>query len=344
MLTRKQSRYIWLVLAILAFQSQTPGFCAVFEDGVDHFNTGRWLHASRCFQQHILAAPRDPNGYYYLANCLVHLNQHERAIEAFQVCYGLDPYGTLSGFCRKALKAYRAAIPNDDDVSTSRAQSARIQSTGAGNRADNTIAIIRRQALEDKERHRNAHNHMAESVRKHGERQASIIREETSVEAHRALTEPPTYQTRGGVISAPYNPELQKARAEEIRRSGEERAKFVQEKAEEKSNEYKKAAQAREQLLDEITTNLESQLKNKSSVRGSAQLNSVGTGLFVRYYGVPSKTPPVEVHQSVGRIVEHGAPSYDYGSAGAGSGSPSQVTPASSETPKGTVTGKVLEK
>ncbi len=327
-------KHFLLVIALVAFQSQAPGYCAaVFDEGLDHFNTGRWTHAARCFQQHILAAPRDPNGYYYLANCLVHLNQHDRAIEAFQVCYGLDPYGTLSGFCRKALKAYRAPLPDADDAEGQRTQASRIQTAAAGTKTDSTIANIRRQALEVKERHRHANNSLAESARKTGERQASAIREETSAEAEKALREPPTYQTRGGVISAPYNPELQKARAEEIRRSGEERAKYVQDRAEEKSNEYKKAAQDKEQLLDEIATNLESQLKSRSSIKGSAQLNSVGTGLFVRYYGVPSKTPPVEVHQSVGRIVEHGAP-------------PAQSEPdvPQRETPKGTVTGKVLER
>ncbi len=334
MLTRK---HLVLVLTLLALQSQTPALCAaVYEEGVDHFNTGRWTHAARCFQQHILGAPRDPNGYYYLANCLVHLNQHEKAIEAFQVCYCLDPYGTLSGFCRKALKAYRAPVPDADDVQAHQSQSSRGGSVQTSSKADHTIANIRRQATEVKERHRVANGNMAESARKVGEQQASIIREETTVEAERALREPPTIQTRGGVITAPYNPELQKARAEEIRRSGEERAKWVQERAEEKSNEYKKAAQDKAQLLDEIASNLESQLKSKSNVRGSAQLNSVGTGLFVRYYGVPSKTPPVEVHQSVGRIVDHPSsyPPAEY--------TPPKETPK--ETPKGTVTGKVLEK
>lgn len=332
MLTRKHL-LLALALALSALQSQPPGLCAaVFEEGVDHFNTGRWTHAARCFQQHILAAPRDPHGYYYLANCLVHLNQHEKAIEAFQVCYCLDPYGTLSGFCRKALKAYRAPVPDAEDTQAQQAGASKGGSASTSGRTDHTIANIRRQATEIKERHRVANGNLAESARKVAEQQASIIREETSAEAERALREPPTIQTRGGVITAPYNPELQKARAEEIRRSGEERAKWVQERAEEKSNEYKKAAQDKAQLLDEIATNLESQLKSKSNVRGSSQLNSVGTGLFVRYYGVPSKTPPVEVHQSVGRIVDHPS-AYP----------PAEYTPPK-EKPSGTVTGKVLEK
>jgi tetratricopeptide (TPR) repeat protein len=57
------------------------------------------------------ADPTNAHLHYYYANALVHLRKHHEAIDSYRQSYELDPYSTVSGFCRQALLTYNVSVP-----------------------------------------------------------------------------------------------------------------------------------------------------------------------------------------------------------------------------------------
>ncbi len=53
---------------------------------------------------------------YYLAGCYVHLNRHEEAQREYDMSYRLDPFGPVSGYCRRALLGYGKSIPGELEI------------------------------------------------------------------------------------------------------------------------------------------------------------------------------------------------------------------------------------
>jgi hypothetical protein len=73
--------------------------------------------------------------------------------------------------------------------------------------------------------------------------------------------------------------------------------------AKQKADGYRNWSTTQEKKLDEIASNLETQLK-ASGIKGAAKLHPEGTGFYVRYYGSGSTTTIVpEAHSSVVRIL-----------------------------------------
>jgi len=294
------------------------------DEGVAHLKAGRYQTAEAYFLQAIREQPNDPMLHYYLANALVYLHQHPGAIVQYQACYRLDPYGPLSGYCRRALKTYGAAIPDGDTtggatsvVVSPAATTTTIASRPSSNKDDpppaepppdakitginGTINTIRAQAESEKSRHRAVSDSLSAAAIKSGEAQAASIQEAAKEEIERVLNPPPLLN--GGRINPLiFNPDLQKARIEEIRHNAEEASSMARNKALDKANTYKKWSQVHDGLLDDSATSLEGQLHMRN-LPGTPRLSHAGTGLFVRNYNSADQPYPYpEPHQSIARI------------------------------------------
>ncbi len=266
------------------------------QKGQRYMELGQYAQAEECFRQSAVEHPRDASAHYYLANALVYEKKHPQAMEEYQLAYRLDPYGPVSGYCRKALMTYRmhGAPPTDAEPSEpiSAAERLGIRLPDA-NQHGSVVRVIRGQVEREKSRHRVYAESIAATMVRGGETRAKIIEHNAQEAINEALNSPIRMRPFENPFTAIENRKLQ---IEQMRKEAEEAAKQERKAAAEKSDAYKKWSLEHEFSLDEIASNLEAQLLTKT-LPGSARLRPEGTGLFVRYYG--RTVEDVDVHNSV---------------------------------------------
>lgn len=203
--------------------------------GVSFLKAKQFKEAELCLKQAVEANPSDAYNYYYLANAYVHLKQHEQAIECYRRSYELDPFSTVSGFCRQALLSYNVAIPVADkqlqkpkgislykegspqnkpwqSSSSSRktasgsselssendpAQPKLPEQTANQRHLNNASAMIQRQAAEEKARKKQFADHLAGNVNSTGLAKANKIRADAEEQIKELYEGPVLYDTQG---------------------------------------------------------------------------------------------------------------------------------------------------
>lgn len=283
------ARYKWaLVVAAASGAFSTAWAADPLQDGLRLYTAGRYGDAVVVMSQAALAYPASPVVHYHLANALVKAGMHEQAMQEYQLSYRLDPYSSVAGYCRLALKAYGVPEPDPSQGHVRMPIPVGWQNGPGGQalvvRAKTTI---RRQAEFEKAKHRSEGEALAALAFRHAETDLQKIRQEMNEQLQRAL-EPPvmTLPTGRGVISIqmPFHPEVAKARADAIRREAQEQERKVRQFADIRANRYRRWSKEREYALDEVVANLESQLDEPVG-RSGVKLQPVGTDLYVRYYG-----------------------------------------------------------
>lgn len=297
----------------------------VLQDGIRQFQAGRWVLAQGPLERAVSKNPRDLTAHYYLANCYVHLKRHEDAIREFNTAYSLDPYGPLSGYCRRALVGYGRQIPGDmtamgnppGAVSVPRAiaslpvaQIPTMSSNGATPQYNSNDSIskavdtIRKQADVEKGRHKTNSDVFGADAAKTGEGSARRIIEDADDECRRIM-EAPLPNILGGIGSSmamEQQRELERRQrlCEEIRKKAANDAARARAEAADRTQKFQQFSRDRQAALDEVAGSLESQLVS-SRIKDRVKLRAEGTGLYVRNFGVLS-TPAPDVHNSVARI------------------------------------------
>jgi tetratricopeptide (TPR) repeat protein len=289
-------------------------------EGLAHLQAGRYQMAEAYLRQAVREQPDEPTNHYYLANTLVFLQNHEEAVAEYKRAYQLDPYGPISGYCRRALKTYKSKVPSDDTVSGVAADAviaakpidATVHQTGIGGAIDK----IRKDTEAQKRREKGIVDDLSSAAIKSGEAQASAIQQAARDEIDRILNPVPVV---GGRTTNPqmFDVEYQKAQAEEVRRSAEDAAARARSKAEQRAEYYKRLLKDHSDRLDESAVNLQHQLHERN-LPGTPRLAETGTGLYVRnYHGAERPSPYPEPHASVARIsrtvVGPNTDSNDYG-------------------------------
>lgn len=291
--------------AIYPASSAQTAPLTLMEKGQRYSASGQYAQAEDCFRQSAVEHPRDPYVHYYLANVLVYLKKHPQAMEEYNLAFRLDPYGPVSGYCRKALVTYRmhGAAPmaepeTNEPISAAERLGIRLPEE---NDRGSVVKVIRTQAEREKKRHRQFAESIAATMVRGGETRAQIIERNAHDAINDALNSPVRYRPFENPFMAIENRRLQ---IEQMRKEAEEAAKHERTVAAEKSDSYKKWSLEHEFSLDEIASNLEAQMLTKT-LPGSARLRPEGTGLFVRYYGRTGAD--VEVHNSVAHFTDHRA-------------------------------------
>lgn len=263
-----------------------------FQLGLGCYGAGRYREAVVYLSQAAMSHPASPVLHYHLGNALVKCGLHDQAIQEYELSYRLDPYSSVAQYCKLALKAY--GRPSPELAQTHVAADGSVQfavEPPAGPPIDRNVRIakniIRRQAEYEKSKHRATGEALARLAMRHADHDVSRIREDMREEMARAM-EPPvlTLPTGRGVMTVPlpFNPELARARAEEARQRAQEAERSVRKAAEARAELQKNFCKEREFALDEVVSNLESQLEEPAG-RSGVKLQAVGTDLYVRYYG-----------------------------------------------------------
>ena len=278
----------------------------LMQKGQRYLSLNQYAQAEECFRQSAIEHPRDPCVHYYLANVLVYEKKHPQAMEEYNLAFKLDPYGPISGYCRKALITYRmhgapptSAEPEvNEPISAAERLGIRIPEE---NDRGSVVKVIRNQAEREKSRHRQYAESIAATMVRGGETRALIIERNAHEAINDAINSPVRVRPFENPLVAMENRRLQ---IEQMRKEAEEAAKQERAMAAEKSDSYKRWSLEHEFSLDEIAANLEGQLLTKA-LPGSAHLRPEGTGLFVRYYGRTGAD--VDVHNSVAHFTDHRA-------------------------------------
>lgn len=343
------------------------------DEGIRQFHARRYAMALGPLERAVSKAPHNAMCRYYLAGCYVHLNRHEDAQREYDMSYRLDPFGPVSGYCRRALLGYGRSVPADSDLadlkrpiaSVVRASSSKFQynSTHSLNKAVDTI---RRQADFEKGRHKQTSDTFANNAIRTGEGTARKILDDADNEI-RAIMDAPLIVAGGGAnwTLQQHAKELELQRrqqlASEIRKKAENDAHRIRAEAQDRSQKYRQYSQDRQAALDEVADSLESQLSS-SRLKDRVKMRAEGTGLYVRNFGVvPSPSP--EVHNSVARIRPREIPQQpdrpgsepegekagepDKLSTGEGAGDNGKLPNGATtppRVPEHSVSGKVLEK
>lgn len=368
------SSLLFACLGLSLLQSVPASGSALYtplEEGMRQFHARRYSMALGPLERAVSKTPNNATSRYYLANCYVHLNRHEEAQREYDMAYRLDPFGPVSGYCRRALLGYGLSIPAESEMAAlSRPVAYRKASLNSPDTVQHNSAVhlnravdtIRRQADFEKGRHKQTADTFASNAMRTGEGSARKILEDADAEC-RAIMDAPLV-VAGGYRNDPFLVEQAKqmeiqrrtALVAEIRKKADSDAARIRSEAQDRSQKYKQYSQDRQAALDEVADSLESQLST-SRLKDRVKMRAEGTGLYVRNFGVvPSPSP--EVHNSVARIHPHQNPQQaddsdaEPSETGAGNGGLSAGdnkklpadTVATPSVPQHSVSGKVLEK
>jgi ribosome-associated translation inhibitor RaiA len=301
-------------MAVLPLLPATAAGYTPFDEGMRQFHARRYSMALGPLERAVSKAPHNAMCRYYLAGCYVHLNRHEDAQREYDMSYRLDPFGPVSGYCRRALLGYGVSVPADTELATLRrrptlqavkgpAASVQHNSPHFLNQAVDTI---RRQADFEKGRHKQSSDTFASNALRTGEGTARKILDDADAEC-KAIIDAPLY----GIGESRMSPHMAALAREqemqrrglfvaEIRKKAENDALRIRTEAQDRSQKFKQFSQDRQAALDEVADSLESQLST-SRLKDRVKMRAEGTGLYVRNFGVlPSPSP--EVHNSVARI------------------------------------------
>jgi tetratricopeptide (TPR) repeat protein len=269
-------RYLFLPICVLlaapaasAVTAQPDGPLAVPSDrlnerkatktvspGASYASTGLAYQKSKQYklsEQYLRSALEGEPGnslyYYYLANTYVHLRQHDRAIDCYRRSYELDPFSTVSGFCRQALLTYNVSVPvvekplpkpkqlpsykegspqnkpwqNSSESVKSKFAPAKVGAESEAKSRDHSAkeqhvnsasAMIRRQAAEEKARKKQFADHLATNVISTGAAKANKIKADAEEQIKELYEGPILYDSQGnprgrGVPAWHLNPVLQ---------------------------------------------------------------------------------------------------------------------------------------
>lgn len=301
-----------LISALFALGSLSAWAAGTVDNGVKQYNLGRYRHAILYFSLAVEEEPHNALAHYYLADSLVRTGHHEEAIVEYGLCYRLNPHSQVAAYCKQALKGYKQPIAAADKapphttggVSRFDGSGRLIGTTDEEELVARTKSHIRQEVIYEKAKHQQMGEFFATGVLSQAEAEAGRIQQEAAREIE-ATTQPQPVVIGKMVHYVQPDPELAKVRVEEIKRLAAERAEQTKKVAQARADRYKEWSKDRQNSLDEVVTNLESQLEEPAGQSG-VKLQPVGTDLYTRYYGTlraSSQLP--DVRPAAVRIIEH---------------------------------------
>lgn len=296
-----------------------------YNDGVALYQAGKYDQAALALAKATGAEPGNALAHYYFANALVHVGAHDQAAKEYRTSLLLEPYGTVSAFCRAALKGYHEPLPSKQDAVAIH------DTVGDTTPMTQSLTTMQKQIAREKARSEVVNAGTVSFTKGRSKvdenRLEEIVRERIA-----ALHADATRPTFGNA----YQDNIYLARREEeIRKEAKEDLERIRREAGETAARYKRVADDRQKVLDETARALETQM-NENPGKSGVRLVAEGTDLYVRRYAsVPTKHRTPDARQAVVRIYGHGANSD-------ANPNPSQIDSPVSETHAREVSGKVL--
>jgi tetratricopeptide (TPR) repeat protein len=248
------------------------------KNGIELLNARKFKESEIAFRSAVASNPQHALAHYYFANALLHLLRYDEAKQEFFACYCLDPNSEAGRYSQTAVKTIEKMYPPEhkDEL--------------VDERVNKSITLIREQTNREKTRQRDLVNNLSTGVAQNAEAEVSRIKNSAA-----SLTGVTPYVMLGNKRHSNRNSNQALSQAEES-------AQLTRMAARQKADGYRSWSSAQEKKLDEVASNLESQLKS-SGIKGTATLHPEGTGFYVRYYGGNGNKLIPEAHSSVVRIL-----------------------------------------
>jgi tetratricopeptide (TPR) repeat protein len=276
---RKSNVALSLVISILSVVPSWGSDADPFlKNGVDLLNARKYRESEVVLRSVVVKNPKSALAHYYFANALLHLLKYDEAKQEFFACYCLDPKSEAGRYSQSAVKTIEKMYPpvQKDAVTDER--------------VSKSVALIREQTDREKARQRELVKNLSTGVAENAEAEVSRIKNNAA-----SITGVTPYVMLGNKRHQSKNRDATLAKAEES-------AQLTRMAAKQKADEYRSWSTNQEKKLDDIASNLESQLKT-SGIKGAAKLHPEGTGFYVRYYGAGATTVIPEAHSGVVRIL-----------------------------------------
>lgn len=289
---------------------------SLMDEGMENYNAGRFTLAVSSLSAAMAQEPRNQTLHYYLANALVRLKEHARAVDEYKIAYLLDTKSKIGEYGRQAILAYKKPLPalNDEaflKVYYLKSDNKEFSASANTPELDKVKNIIRRQANVEKNKHRSFSSHGQRVSKLIAEEQARAVDQKAEYDIQR-LYDPIIYNPGPRANPLLADPELLRQKEEAIKKAAAEEKERILRQAEERSETYKTWERHKETALDEVAANLESQLEQPAG-RSGVKLQAKGTDLYVRNYIPFSSKTNLLAHPAVVRIV-----SQDGGNTGQG--------------------------
>lgn len=294
--------FAWLGTALPSLASDSPAY----RQGVEDYQAGRYAQAVVKLARASGAQPNNALTHYCLANALVKCGQHQEAAEEYRTSYMLQPYGSVSTYCREALRGYKKPIPTADDLKAFRdtvggasaiASAVTDKPPVDALSTNKPLSIIRRQVQSEKEKDQTMGEVRAQQTLANGELQARAVDSWARQEIELARRTPMNPRASLAAIE-----DTIAKKEQQIRDAAKDQQERIRREARQRAERYKKVAEMRQTALDQVADNLEKQMSEKPSV-GGVRLLAHGTDLYVRCYAsVPGNRPTPDVHGAVARI------------------------------------------
>jgi len=285
---------------------------AVYDDGIKEYAAGNFKQAVLLLNRAVGAEPANAMAHYYLANALVHMDEHEEAIVEYRMCLALDPNGAVSDYCKQALTSYHRNLPTTAEAKEMRdtvsgasrknsfadapAQMA-YRAPAAASPADRSLNIIRKQVQTEKKKDERLAETDASDALTTAQRQVESIRANAENRIRRLYAEPRTLRQQ-----SPFAQMDLDATAQKIRDQAKEEEEMVLRQARAKADRCRQVGELRRTALDQVADDLENQLSDDGKYSG-VRMVPEGTNLYVRSYAsTPTVRPLPDAHGAVARI------------------------------------------
>lgn len=292
------SKLIACQLATLGALWASNGFCAdanngMLNQGVTFLNAKKYAESVACLNKVSQENPKNALAHCYLGLALVHTGKLNEARQEFFAAYCLDPDGTAGKYAKSALNAFQAPATYSKSIEAKPLE--------ADENYKKTLSLIHEQAQREKNRKSTSAESMVSGAAANAEAQVSRIQNSS------AQTMGVTPYVGLGDNQSRYQ---STAQAGSALAQAEESIRIARLAAQQKSADYRSWSKTQEKKIEDVASNLESQLKD-SHLPGQAVLKPQGTGFYVRYYGPSDSQHAVpEVHPGVVRILDPNAGSF----------------------------------
>lgn len=268
------------------------------------YKAGQYKKAAQLFSAASLQEPTKQMHHYLLANCLVRLDQNERAVEEYKLAYLLDSSSPTGEFCKKALLAYKKRLPG-----------LKLEDVSKEDEVGRVKKLIQKQAGFEKDKHELVASRTEQEIKAQLDEQLKAIDQQMQYELQR-LHDPIVFNGGAQANRLLAVPELMKEKEDQVRANAQVQKERVIREAEERSRPYDNWRKSRSALVDEAAENLQTQLEQPAGPSG-VKLQTRGTNLYVRYYGKANPNEYPEAHQATARLQEAaGTESTDSGQKG----------------------------
>lgn len=282
-------------------------------DGLNDYNAGRYRQAVVKLAKACGAHPQNALIHYYLANALVKIAEHDSAAEEYRIAYILDPTGMVSQYCRDALRGYKKPLPCADEVRAFRDTVGGALAIGQSNggspssphavadpKISKALSKIQREVNLEKTNVQNFGDYHARDIAKMRERQSRQVEISMRDQIDNLRSDP--FIRRAYMNNPAAAEQYIKENEARIQTAAKDEIEYIKRETTARAERYKRVAEKRQNVLDEVAENLARQMSEKPK-QGGVRLVASGTDLYVRHYAPAyGNYQNPDAHAAVARI------------------------------------------